>query len=653
LTVLLLLVFSIALWQLPVAEAHQYRFAVAGSGDTKLVGIAFGEADSDEPFSFDVYGGYVYVVGATLSFGSYDIFVAKVDVNNGSVVWMTILDNGNIERGYDIHVSADGVFVVGEALPPLQDTGGSRGNPPGSYTTLQISTIIEYDSSAVVVALDPNTGSVMWSKEIGESLPDWANAVFASSGFVYVGGYTESYGGPNGFIARLSARNGNIDWFRTINWSGDDIVNDIYVSGGYVYVTGETTSYSAGGLDAFVAKIDETTGDLIWIVTLGGVNHDGGYAVRVNQGVVYVVGYTNSYGAGSSDAFVAALNETTGDLLWFITIGSSSSDNFKSLDVTPDGKIYAVGLLNTTAEYKEVMVVYIDGTSGTPIWIKTLGSAANDWGVGIEIDNGVPYISGYLGGFGAGNGDAFVIWNLNWTTDSTGMLHVNDASVLVENHTNDVVFAHQQLIPDAPSASTARFSPQVQTVTPTVTPIYATTSELYIVITRSSNPHKAEMDIEVNGANYTFAASSTDLKTYSWGYVLTVKDLLVVYSPTAITSYNVGNGSVTISLESSATVSIAAPSGLVSRIEKDGTVICDGDCDKLRDTDGVISFDPITLTLYYAVPEATAAAVAAAASNAAVLGGRASPISTLDTILPFALTLTPLVTVTAWRRRSR
>jgi hypothetical protein len=75
---------------------------------------------------------------------------------------------------------------------------------------------------------------------------------------------------------------------------------------------------------------------------------------------------------------------------------------------------------------------------------------------------------------------------------------------------------------------------------------------------------------------------------------------------------------VTLELPSPAKISVAAPVGAIKAITKDGTIICSNpvECNALRDTNGVIVFDPTVVEILLRIP----------AARPGGLGGVAKPI---------------------------
>ena len=95
------------------------------------------------------------------------------------------------------------------------------------------------------------------------------------------------------------------DWAGTLLWSyetSDDVFSSPAVSGGVVYV---------GSRDAYLYALDASTGDLLWRYETGGSVVS---SPAVSGGVVYV---------GSTDNRLYALDASTGDLLWRYETGGS------------------------------------------------------------------------------------------------------------------------------------------------------------------------------------------------------------------------------------------------------------------------------------------------------------------------------------------
>src|SRR5262249_11831889 len=150
------------------------------------------------------------------------------------------------------------------------------------------------------------------------------------------------------FVAKYDA-NGVLLWAKNFGGTGADSatrvgadpVGNIYVAGYFsgTVAFGTITLTSAGGFDAYIAKMDPS-GDFTWVSQLGGASADYAYGVGVDDsGNVYATGsFTSSasfslngvasgasltaVGGQGEDAFVAKL-DSGGNPLWVKNMGNS------------------------------------------------------------------------------------------------------------------------------------------------------------------------------------------------------------------------------------------------------------------------------------------------------------------------------------------
>jgi uncharacterized protein (TIGR03437 family) len=137
---------------------------------------------------------------------------------------------------------------------------------------------------------------------------------------------------------------------------------------GNAYVTGFTTSVdfpvkgpvlakNGGVTNAFVTKLDGSTGAIIYSTYLGGNNIDEAIQIKVDStGSAYIAGTTQSTnfpvtpGAyqstlnGPGNAFVAKLNPAGDALVYSTLLGGSGGDTARGLDIDQQGNAYVVGV---------------------------------------------------------------------------------------------------------------------------------------------------------------------------------------------------------------------------------------------------------------------------------------------------------------------
>jgi len=193
----------------------------------------------------------------------------------------------------------------------------------------------------------------------------------------------------------------------SIIWGGA-VYDDGFATatGDSVYLAGSTASYGNGSFDAFLNKYNSSTGELIWNITWGGANDDKGYATATGDRV-YLAGSTRSYGAGGSDAFLNRYDNSTGELIWNLTWGGANDD--KGYATATGDSVYLAGY---TASYgaggSDAFLNKYDSSTGELIWNITWGGANDDEGYATATGDSV-YLAGYTDSYVAGEGDAFLV----------------------------------------------------------------------------------------------------------------------------------------------------------------------------------------------------------------------------------------------------
>jgi len=135
----------------------------------------------------------------------------------------------------------------------------------------------------------------------------------------------------------------SVKWIQTFGGSGSDYARSVQqtADGGYI-IAGYTNSYGAGSTDIYLIKTD-AQGNQEWYKTFGGSSEDRAYSVQqITDGGYIVVGRTVSYGAGYYDAYLVKI-DSQGNQEWHKTFGSSRDDQAYSVQQTTDGGYIMVG----------------------------------------------------------------------------------------------------------------------------------------------------------------------------------------------------------------------------------------------------------------------------------------------------------------------
>ncbi|MDX9954892.1 MAG: SBBP repeat-containing protein [Anaerolineae bacterium] len=366
--------------KLTPAGALSYVTFLGGGETTSEEGNAIG-TDS---------AGNVYVSGETFSpdfpvlnawqpvfAGDEDAYLLKLNPT-GTLAYSTFLGGSESEEVNDMHVTADGtVYLGGEVYSddfPLL-------NPWQSQT-------FGWDDEDAFISIFNPAGNLIYSTYFGSNARDQIFRIAVdAAGVIYASGMTSSstgfplvdpvqsvYGGEwdDAFVMKLNPWNNQLLFSTYLGGEGRDEAYGIDIdSAGNIYVAGGTGSYNfplhaplqygygGGTWDAFLAKFDGSTYDLVSSTTLGGAGYDFAWGLKVDSGGnVYAVGETESPNfptrnplqgtlRGTRDAFLLQL-DPAGALQYASYLGGSDADQGLRMTVNEDWVVTIVGQTRST-----------------------------------------------------------------------------------------------------------------------------------------------------------------------------------------------------------------------------------------------------------------------------------------------------------------
>lgn len=248
---------------------------------------------------------------------SGDIFLAKYDNNTGACIWAKAAGNsGSSDYGLKIAIDIqDNIFLSGN----FSDNGYIRfdtiqlfSNSGGSGYTIGNMFVAKYDSA----------GNAQWAKSAGGHLNSTGS------------GGDISYG-----------------------WLAIDSRGNSYVTGWYGHCSMKFTDnlllpYDTGE-NAFIASYN-STGQLRWAKSIGGVFHENGRDVAVDQNDnVYFTGYFSSITIigndtisqpGTLDQIYIARYDTSGNLNYSYGVGGTGGEQPWAMTVDVSGSLYLTGI---------------------------------------------------------------------------------------------------------------------------------------------------------------------------------------------------------------------------------------------------------------------------------------------------------------------
>jgi hypothetical protein len=351
--------------------------------------------DQGECIQRTIDGGYI-ISGGTFSYGAgnYDVYLVKTNAV-GDTLWTktiggssdeygwyvsTIAEEGYIVTGYTLSVgagTADVLLIRTDAAgnPVWQKTYGGlsadvgicvKPTTDGGFIVSAHSfsfTSSNYD--AYLLKTDAN-GTLLWSRSYGAFFNDIARSVHQTpdNGFIMVGTTFNTIADSNDVYVIRTDSVGDTLWTKAIGGSGIDDGEEIKptADGGFI-IAGETRSFGAGNFDACLIKID-ANGNSEWSKTYGGVGVDFGFCVQqTTDGGFILGGYTNSFGAGSTDAYLNR-TDSLGNLLWSKTIGGVDWEQVSAIDLAPGGGFTMTGLTESFGSGQYDMYLIKTDSSG-------------------------------------------------------------------------------------------------------------------------------------------------------------------------------------------------------------------------------------------------------------------------------------------------
>ena len=434
----------------PGADPDDIRFRVDGalgirsSGDGLRMDTAAGPLFDSGLIAYHTTGGRIECGFETMEDGSFGFRLSEYDRTKEIVIdpFVSSIIIGGSEKEETmggLALDADGnIFMAGST------TSIDFPVTPGAYDT-------SLDAEdAFVMMLDQNASRVLFATYIGGSGGEILKSVdIGPEGNIYVTGWTGSLDYPTTANAISGSLSGTDDGIvSALDPTGSSLLFSTYIGGasldsvhyvtassdGIIYVAGETYSNgftttegafqgNFGGLsDAFVMKMDTTTGDLIYSTLIGGDLWDGIHDMIVDeQGWVYVCGgtYSSNFpttpGAysrsrkGETDAFVLILNENGSDIIHSTLVGGSTHDRFYGIRMDMEGNIIVSGHAEdsdypttpgafdrTYAGGGDIVVTILDPELSSILFSTYAGGAGREAVEAIDIDSlGNIYLCGF------------------------------------------------------------------------------------------------------------------------------------------------------------------------------------------------------------------------------------------------------------------
>ena len=176
---------------------------------------------------------------------------------------------------------------------------------------------------------------------------------------------------------------GQIKFFNIYTNNGSDQGQGVVQLEDSSYViTGASSSFS-GSSQAFLMHVD-SLGNYLWSNSYGGPENESGRRVLYKKNFgFFICGFTNSFGNGGFDNYLAKVDEL-GNLEWEKAYGGEGWERVHDAALTKDTGVIMVG--ETSSNFSDNQDIYIVRTDilGDTLWTKTIGGAGDDFATSIN-----------------------------------------------------------------------------------------------------------------------------------------------------------------------------------------------------------------------------------------------------------------------------
>jgi hypothetical protein len=273
-------------------------------------------------------------------------------------------------------------------------------------------------------------GNMQWNKTYGEPGEQCAYCAIQTSdgGYALAGSTSASLFSASDFLLVKTDSSGNMQWNKTYGGVDGDIAYSLVetIDEGYA-LAGYLANVGAGKDDFELIKTD-ADGNMQWNKTYGGTNIDRATSlVHTNDGGYALAGDTFSFGTADGGNFWLVKTDSSGNMQWNKTYAGIDYDVANSIIQTVDEGYALAGRIesaevngNIIPSDHQARLVKVD-SSGNLEWNKTYGG--NNWEDAsciIESSHGGYILAGSTDSYGAGNGDYWLI-----RTDASGNMQWN------------------------------------------------------------------------------------------------------------------------------------------------------------------------------------------------------------------------------------
>ncbi len=253
------------------------------------------------------------------------------------------------------------------------------------------------------------TALAFWTRVMGGSGDDWLNWLGSGPDSSFLGvGYTCDVDGTSKLLAIKLGNNGDVRWAWAFGGDVSQGAQDAAVApDGSLFILGYTSSYGFGSSDFFLLRLSPD-GALEKALVLGEYGSDDGFGISpTSDGGLVLSGTTGSFGEGFFDFLIVKLDDTLG-VEWARALGTYKQEWVPYVIQTEDGGYFLAGQEFWFGTPSDIVVAKLD-PAGSLEWAKVLGGPGYDKvSKVLALDDGYLIVGGTSSG-GSGDYDGLIL----------------------------------------------------------------------------------------------------------------------------------------------------------------------------------------------------------------------------------------------------
>jgi hypothetical protein len=230
------------------------------------------------------------------------------------------------------------------------------------------------------------------------------------SGYILCGRTVNSSAGSYDALIIRTDQNGDTIWTKTLGGSGYDGAWWIEpLTGGGFICCGGYSHPGANLTDVYLIRMNES-GDTVWTKNHFSGFEAVGYMVRQLPGDGFIIAGNREDAAGTVNMFLIRTDES-GDTIWTKIYGKGEGAGANSVWLTRDSGFLLCGYADSYfPSWNRNIYLVKSAANGDTLWTNTYGSSAYEMGwAAVESHTDGYLVAGYTTGFGAGEGDLYLM----------------------------------------------------------------------------------------------------------------------------------------------------------------------------------------------------------------------------------------------------